>query len=270
MPSFVCIADTVAKLRARQLGRNRHIVAWSAKLVSPNAEIVSRLNSVILADRRDATWCRETARSYSAQRPREVTLYRGIGRRHVLRRNRATPQRADKPRDTTCCRVTARRYVVQNDRATLRGAEGPRDVTSYRDHATPRGAEGPRDATPCRATARCHVVQRDRTTVRGAKRPRDATACREKSCKLTSFCDGDVARSTTGRFGPASGRTGRALPIPPHTRRRRTDSEYAECIMSSQFDGFRVKPMHAAADRRYLYNVSITLPTGPPKETSSM
>jgi len=51
MPSFVCIADTVAKLRARQLGRNRHIVAWSAKALSLNAEIVSRLNSLILADR---------------------------------------------------------------------------------------------------------------------------------------------------------------------------------------------------------------------------
>ena len=52
MPSFVYIADTVAKLRARELGRNRHIVAESAKAPSPNAEIVSRLNSLILADRR--------------------------------------------------------------------------------------------------------------------------------------------------------------------------------------------------------------------------
>ena len=52
VPSFVCIADTFAKLRARQLVKNRQIVAWSAKLLSPNAEIVSRLNSVILADRR--------------------------------------------------------------------------------------------------------------------------------------------------------------------------------------------------------------------------
>ena len=52
MPSFVCVADTVAKLRARQLGRNRRIVARSAKSLSPNAEIVSRLNSLILADRR--------------------------------------------------------------------------------------------------------------------------------------------------------------------------------------------------------------------------
>jgi len=50
VPSFVCIADTVAKLRARQLGRNRRIVARSAKSLSPNAEIVSRLNSLILAD----------------------------------------------------------------------------------------------------------------------------------------------------------------------------------------------------------------------------
>ena len=50
--SFVCIADTVEKLPARQLRRNRHIVARSAKALSPNAEIVSRLNSLILADRR--------------------------------------------------------------------------------------------------------------------------------------------------------------------------------------------------------------------------
>jgi len=44
----------VAKLGAQQLGRNRHIVAWSAKLLSPNAAIVGRLNSLglILADRR--------------------------------------------------------------------------------------------------------------------------------------------------------------------------------------------------------------------------
>jgi len=50
--SLVCIADTVAKLRAQQLGRNRHIVACLAKALSPNAEIASRLNSLILADRR--------------------------------------------------------------------------------------------------------------------------------------------------------------------------------------------------------------------------
>ena len=44
--SFVCIANTVAKLPARRLGRNRYrpIVAWFAKLLSLNAEIVSRLN----------------------------------------------------------------------------------------------------------------------------------------------------------------------------------------------------------------------------------
>ena len=52
VPSFARIAATVSKLRARQLRRNRHIVARSAKLLSPNAEIVSRLNSLILADRR--------------------------------------------------------------------------------------------------------------------------------------------------------------------------------------------------------------------------
>ena len=52
MPSFVCTAATVEKLPARQLRRNRHIVARSAKLLSPNAEIVSRSNSLILADRR--------------------------------------------------------------------------------------------------------------------------------------------------------------------------------------------------------------------------
>ena len=50
--SLVCIADTVAKLRAQQLGRNRHIVACWAKALSPNAEIASHLNSLILADRR--------------------------------------------------------------------------------------------------------------------------------------------------------------------------------------------------------------------------
>ena len=50
MLSLVCIGDTVAKLQAGELGRNRHIVAWSAKSLSPNAEIVSRLNSLILAD----------------------------------------------------------------------------------------------------------------------------------------------------------------------------------------------------------------------------
>jgi len=52
VPIFVCIAATVSKLRAGQLGRNRRIVARSAKLLSPNAEIVSRSNSLILADRR--------------------------------------------------------------------------------------------------------------------------------------------------------------------------------------------------------------------------
>jgi len=51
VPSLVCIADRVAKLRARQLPRNRHIVAHTAKLLSLNAKIVSRLNSLILADR---------------------------------------------------------------------------------------------------------------------------------------------------------------------------------------------------------------------------
>jgi len=126
----------------------------------------------------------------------------------LVQRDHATLQRADKPCEATWCRETARRHVVQSDRATLRGAEGPRN------------------ATACRGTARRHIVQRDRATLRGAERPRDATACRGK---LKSFCDRVVDRSTTGRFGPASGRTVRALPIPPHTRRRRTDSEYAEC-----------------------------------------
>jgi len=118
----------------------------------------------------------------------------------TLQRNRAIPRGAEGPRDATWCRdrailETARRYSVQR----------PRDS---RDRATLRRAE----------TARRYVVQRprdsrDRATLRRADGPRDATACREKSCKSTSFCDGYVDRSTTGRFGPASGRTGRALPI---------------------------------------------------------
>jgi len=118
---------------------------------------------------------------------------------------------------------------VQRDRATLYGAERPRVATACRDRATLRRAEKPRDATWCRGTARRYAVQRDHATSRRAERPRDATVCRGKSCKLKSLCDRDVDRSTTERFGPASGRTLRALPIPPDTRCRRTDSEYAEC-----------------------------------------
>jgi len=55
---------------------------------------------------RDATVCRETARSYGVQR------------------NRVMPRGAEGPRrDATSCRGTARRCVVQRDRATLRGAD---------------------------------------------------------------------------------------------------------------------------------------------------
>ena len=56
--------------------------------------------------------------------------------------------------------------------------------------------------------------------------------------QIESFCDRDVDRSTTGRFGPVSGRTGCALPVPPHTRRRQTDSEYAECKEKTEFSIF--------------------------------
>ena len=94
----------------------------------------------------------------------------------------------------------------------------------------------PFSATQCTVAAavKCivfihSIVQRDCATSRGAEGPRDVTACSGKSRKLKSFCDGDVDRSTTGRFGPASGRTGRALPTHRRTRRRRTDSEHAEC-----------------------------------------
>ena len=138
---------------------------------------------------RDAIWCRETVRSCG------------------VRRDRATSRRAERPRDATLCRGIARRYSVQINCAI---PETARRYVVQRDHVTPRRAEGPR------ALSR-------------AERPRDATACRGKSYKLKSFCDRDIDRSTTGRFGPASGRTGHALPIPPHTRRRQTDSEYAEC-----------------------------------------
>jgi len=145
-----------------------------------------------------------------ANGPRDARACRGTARRYSVQRNRAMPRRAEGPRDATACRGTARRHIVQRDRETLQRADTPCN------------------ATWCRETARRHVVQRGRATLRGAERPRDATACRGKSCKLKSFCDRVVDRSTTGRFGPASGRTVRALPIPPDTRRRRTDSEYAE------------------------------------------
>ena len=59
VPSFVCIADTVA-LRVRQLERNRHIVAWSAKLLKPSDA----------RDRASLRPCRETARCYVVQRDR--------------------------------------------------------------------------------------------------------------------------------------------------------------------------------------------------------
>ena len=51
--------------------------------------------------------------------------------------------------------------------------------------------------------------------------------------KISIICcelSGAPAPQTSHCFGLASGRTGRALPVPPHTRRRRTDSEYAECL----------------------------------------
>jgi len=190
---------------------------------------------------RDATWCRETARRHIVQRD-SATLQRAAKPRDA--RDRATLrggegrtmlQRAEKPCDATWCRQTTRRHVVQRDRSTPRVAEKPRDATLCRGTARRCNVHINRVMAE---TARHHVVQRDQrdatscrdlATSRRAEGPRDATACRGKSCKLKSFCDRDVDRSTTGRFGPASGRTGPALPIPPLTRRRRTDSEYTEC-----------------------------------------
>ena len=153
MPRFVCIADTVAKLRARQLGRNRHIVAWSAKLLSPNTEIVSRLNWVILADRRlkcvlyKWTGCEKsksalgigTGSSFSrhfGEKPKIGVFLSPVltlplathgrywrpsfsfwtARRHVLRRNREMPRGAKRSREATSCRGTARLYSVQRNR----------------------------------------------------------------------------------------------------------------------------------------------------------
>jgi len=195
-----------------------------------------------------------------AEEPRDTTRYRETAQCHVVQRDRATSRRTEGLLDATCCGETARCHVVQKDRTTIRFAEGPR---------TSRRAEGPRDTTARRETMRCHVVQRDRATSRRTegpldttccgetarchlvRRPRDATLCRgtAQCCNVQinrampetarcysvqrkvvkSFCDRDVDRSTTRGFGPASGRTGCSLPIPPDTRRRRTDSEYAEC-----------------------------------------
>ena len=158
----------------------------------------------------------------------------------------------------TWCRETARCHIVQTVRAMPRGADGPRDGTAYREterchvaqrvHAMPHGAERPRDATSCRRTARRYSIQRNRAMPRHAEGPR----VQRKIVQI----DVDVDRSTTGRFGPASGRTGRALTIPPHTRRRQTDSEYAECNSLL----FRVFCFHLAiSDDRQSVHISLIL-----------
>jgi len=87
---------------------------------------------------------------------------RQTARRHIVRRDRATPRDAESLLDATSCRGTARHHVVRKDRATLRRADGSRDVTWCRgtaqrygvqtDHVTSRGAEGPRDAIRCSNT----------------------------------------------------------------------------------------------------------------------
>jgi len=148
VPSFVCIADTVAKFRARQLGRNPHIVAWSAKLLSLNAEIVSRLNSVMLADRRlkctpyQETGCEKsksalgigTGSSFSChfgEKPKIGGFLSPVLPLPLAMQGRYWGPSLDfGPLDATCCGKTARCHVVQTDRATSRRAEGPRDDTA--------------------------------------------------------------------------------------------------------------------------------------------
>jgi len=174
---------------------------------------------------------RDRATSRRADGPHAAKARRGTAQRHEVQRNRAMPRGAERPRDVTSCRRTARRYVLLRDRGLH---------VVQRDRSTPRVAEKSRDATWCR----------DRATSRCAEGQRDATACRRKSCKLKSFCDRDVDRSTTGRFGPALGRTVRALPIPPDTRRRRTDSEYAECFQKTRWRGSGCR-LSGAIGKRY-------------------
>jgi len=71
----------------------------------------------------------------------------------------------------------------------------------------PRGAETARRYSVQRKVVQIEIVLRPR------RRPIDHTA-----------------------FWTGVGRTGRALPIPPDHRRRRTDSEYAECRIYSLFN----------------------------------
>jgi len=145
------------------------------------------------------------------------------------------PRRVERPRNAIWCRETARSYGVQRDRATLQRTEKPLNATSCRRIGRRYMVQRDREWLRRAETARRYSVQRNRAMPRGAEEPRDATLCRGKSCKLKSFCNRDVDRSTTGRFGPAWGRTGPTLPIPPHIRRRQTDSEYAECEWSCQY-----------------------------------
>ena len=139
-------------------------LASSAKLLSPNAEIVGRLNSVILADRR--LKCVHTRKPGAKSRNLHSELEPEVVFAAILAKNRKsgfflTP-------------VLPLPLAMQGrywDRATLEHAETAR--------ARSRGEEGQRDATCCGETARCHVVQRDREMLKRAEGPRDATACRE-------------------------------------------------------------------------------------------
>ena len=173
-------------------------------------------------------WCSNKASNSSGDRRAVGSRYSvQINRAMPRRQRRATSRRAEGPRDTTACRETMRCHVVQRACATSRRTEGPLDVTC------------------CGETARCHLVQRDRATSRrteglcdATEKPRDAMWCRETARRYSAqrkIVQIEVVLRPRRRpidhrrFGPASGQTGHALPVPPHTRRRRTDSEYAEC-----------------------------------------
>jgi len=71
--------------------------------------------------------------------------------------------------------------------------------------------------------------------------------CHGKSCKFTSFCDHDVDRSITGHFGPVLGELDARCP-PGCTRRRQTDSEYAECKKLEWWGTGMVKCLEQGAD----------------------
>jgi len=112
----------------------RHVVqgdqsTQSRRVVSRKT---ARRHAAVLVDRvtpRAAVAMTAECQWHHAERPRDVTLFGGTAKRHVVQRDRATTRGAEGPRDITSCRGTARHHVVQRDRATTRGAEGPRDVT---------------------------------------------------------------------------------------------------------------------------------------------